>query len=410
MTSAILEHLRGPVVVIDNKVKDPSSSVRPIVDDLEAAGVLVLAMSEAPDARFEQSLAHCALIVLDWDLLDLDPGVAAPAGLKEENDRSQCELVDRLLKLSPNSVFIVSADSPDDIRRKLASFGLGASKMLRVSVTSKADYTSGSVLAQLEAVLRSHAGTFALSRWDVAYDLGRREFFGEIQEIAPDWAPVLWAAFGSDSVAPDKDFAEVIARNILNRMRPVDFETDATGTASDMDSVRRIIHRSSVIPASSLNPMQLSPGDIYVSAAEDMPPAQIHICVSADCDLARRPGADSSEVVSVPAILLKAKLIAPSEYRRERGVLRVNGDRDSSRMAILEVLTEGADPYRVLYSSWEVISLPSVELVRIGRLLDPYTTLLQEGFGAFLHRRGLPHLPDGFSLVPIKLKDEPGAV
>ncbi len=389
----------GPAVVVDDKIEDESAGMTAIVDQIEEAGVPVLKRTQLPPSAEVPHWRGFALILLDWELISTgEPGVAVPDSLREQNDQAVSEFVATLLTELYCPVFVLSNQNVDEIHDALAErLGAQADQIpSRVLVRSKSSVLDG-VLDELETWVRSHPAVYALKSWEFGYHDARRQMFADFELSSGDWPRILWETSEKDKTNPHFELAETIGRNILHRFEPLVFDEEALqaeSASSSVDALRRVIHRRAVVPASSLHDDVVMPGDFFRASDVDDSESdafELLINVTPACDLVPR----SDESGDVSMTVLRAQVIPAEDVgsKNKREKMRKHPDPTSE---VVWVFREDGRPYRVAFKGWSEVSWLEHRPRRVGRLIEPYITQLQQRFALHFHRQGVPRLPDSF--------------
>lgn len=389
--------LRGIAVVVDDELDDEHSAIAQFVAELEAAGVPVLARKELPGRDTVVHLRGASVVVLDWDLKPhgLGLGVPLPPSLRDESMRSVAEFTGAVLDGSDGPVFIFSNHPEDAIWPVLVEVIGRPEETLqrRVHVRSKDNMSRGG-LAEIESWVLKHPAVYVWKAWKRELDLAIDAVFREFEESDPAWPSLLWSAAELDN-SPHHELAQVIGRNVLHRLKPVFFDASVLKAAESgekrAESLRRVLHRQAVIPSEGLHADSLGPGDFFYDLGSGNCPDKILINVSPACDLVPREG----EVLEDKRILvLCAKPVDMSRTLKKNREKLLKEDKATSQ--VLHLLLPSGRPYEVLFKTWDVVKWGDVKDSRRGRLIEPYITLLQQKFALYIHRQGLPTLPDGF--------------
>jgi hypothetical protein len=398
----------GPAVVVDDKIGDPGTGMVAIVQQIRDAGFPVIELTELPESTEVKHWGSFSLIVLDWELFASEsvPGVAMPDALADENARQVSEFVHGLLGQLYAPIFIFSNQSVEVIEDELAArINIdGAEIATRVMVRSKLSVESD-LLSELATWVRDRPAVYALKRWEAGYADAKRQMFLDFELSSSAWPRILWAASRDDGVNPHFELTETISRNILHRFEPLVFDdtilASGGGEAESGSALRQVIHRSAVVDNSSLHEDVIMPGDFFILKRENSqdqvgggvdPQRQILINVTPACDLVPRSGVDLD---TVRMTLLEGNLMDITEFESKTKRERLRKGAEPTE-EIIWVLRVDGRPYRFKFKSWNIRTWGELKEDRLGRLLDPYVTLLQQRFALHFHRQGLPRIPERF--------------
>jgi hypothetical protein len=392
----------GPAVVVDDKVHQAEGVLQQILAQLSAAGLPVVQLAQLPTI---DSLVHwrqLALIVLDWELsysaaedADLPTGIAVPAILQGEAQEEVHDFIRALMVQTTAPVFILSNASVDEIREALDQ-NLGDIKEAldrRLQVYSKSEVQID-LMDKLYHWISSKPSLVALKAWNREYVRAETAMFQDFDEASGDWVAAVHAAASADGIAPEIELREILSRNIVNRVGKVEFFpafAQLEGSAPDGPGLRRVLNRGAVIPGHSLEDQGLGTGDLFVSETASSPYGEIRVVVTPDCELVR------AEELRITFLTAVRSVKSGLSKNRIKQVLKGS---DGHIWSCL--LTPDGDEYDIKLSGWDMVRITPTEQglwsehKRIGRLMEPYLSHLQQNFALNVTRKGLPRLPDDF--------------
>lgn len=415
MNSLALELFVGPAVVVDDEVNQANTTAHAVAEELGQAHFPVIRRRVIPH---DDEIAHwqaMSLIVLDWDLrgsasiapdehdsIDGDDmtllGLTIPDRISRDPRRDSLRFVRKLMTELYCPVFIISNLDVKEIWDELEK-GLDSDEILqlkaRVLVRSKTQ-AEGSLLDGLSDWITDHPAIYALKTWERAYERAKSALFHDFQVSSVEWPGILWNTSRKDGTNPDHDLTQTISRNLLHRMAPRVFDPNLISSAEcsdSLDSVRRVLHQEAVLPAERLQDNVIMPGDFFVADEEfHDPPHHVDICLTPACDLVAR-GKDEADDIKM--FMVRALLVQDTELSTPKAIDKMLKS-DLTTSVVLHHLVPEDAMYIVRFKNWSVTTWGSVKNRRLGRLLDPYVTLMQQRYALFSQRQGVPRLPDGF--------------
>ena len=377
--------LAGPVAFIDDELERDGSQAHQLLQDIRATGRPVASatgLPQNPEAWIEQ-WQSLAFVVVDWDL---SPGSGSSTGASELGQFARERLFDFVRLLMDRlfcPIFIISAEDTNDIARQLVENGrlLTQAGNLdpRIAVFAK-DVLMGKLIDHLEEQIRTSPSLSALKAWEAGYDSAKNRLFVELNQMEPDWPAYIWKTAVADSVDPSHELASVISANLLSRFDPVLFDGDAITSvaASTNAAARAVLHGRTFVGAAQLPESMVMPGDLF-RLAEDDP--EIWMNVSPACQTVGRSGDP------IQLHLLRGHKV---ERPASQGAFKtlVHNHESPNKILIHTLIDE--DPYvfefgRAQFCNWE-----DIRATRIGRLLPPYVTRVQQMHGAYIQSEGLP--------------------
>ena len=328
-----------------------------------------------PEDTWAGLLHGASFILLDWKLW--------PSGT-EELEKHGIERNIRFIRqanayLVP--VFIFTNENPNDVRNALPEKSL-------VFIQAKRELLSNDSL-DLDAVerwMRGNASVYALKTWDRAFREARKDLFGSMYAKSPDWPKVFWNAYEEDGVDPSFSLTHLINDSLRGRMRTTAFEPEIlsgsrSGTSSvSKEDLRALIHET--IFQSTNSEDQIRCGDLF-----RQPEGKFLLNIRPDCDCIPRDGS-GQDAVDLYCIEGK-KMSDPKlrdKYHKGSFIEQVN---ESIVFAAFENKS-----FLFKFKTLRVEKFGKLKERRIGRLLHPYMTRIQQRYAMFLQRQGLPRIPE----------------
>lgn len=248
--------------------------------------------------------------------------------------------------------------------------------------------------------MKDAPSVYVLKRWERAYSLAKNELFQDFYAKSVQWPLVLWKTYKADGISPSAELGSLIARNLLSRMTPFDFDLspfDAAFKALEADeskyheTVLRVLEGERFLPKIRLHGDAVAPGDVFKRGGS------YYVNIRPDCDCIARDGEVQADI--------KAYLLKGSKITNSKVVERLSGKyglmSESDTESVVFGMTGGAT---VSFQFAELLveaSGPWIP-VRIGRLLPPYLTRLQQRYSAYLQRPALSKVPKAaWPIVPV---------
>lgn len=418
MTYGATEIIRGAAVVIDDRIDDPDDALQSILKQLRDADVPLITLRSLPSIESLVYWKQFGLIVLDWELsyssaddsTSIPVGVTVPSELAAGTRQHNFEFISYLLNETALPVFVASNADLEDIRGQLAgAFPDQASGLQdRVMVFGKGELEV-SLFETIGVWINSRPALRALDAWSRAYVDAEIAAFHEFSRAEEDWVVSVQRAARADSASFGATLRGLIASSIVNRIGALRLEMadPADAPLSDAAALRRVLHLSAVIPDEALDPSEPGTGDLYVPVGAPQPYPEIRILLTPECDLVR---GDVWRYTYLPAI---RKVPDPEKQQPASGKRVERIGRPERLHVVTSLLTPAGDEYDIALKDWESISVarwsgPVADdgsgsepglwpgFARIGRLLDPYLTHIQQQFALTTIRKGLPRLPVDF--------------
>lgn len=363
------------------------------------------ASSMPSDGTWSGLLQAASFILLDWRLWPGGASHLERAGI-EKNVQFLHAAKDYFVP-----VFIFTNESPDDVASTLpaAIYQEESPEKSFVFIRNKASLLSGGALdfGDIERWVRNNASVYALKTWDRVFRDARKELFGAMYARSPDWPRVFWKAYEDDGVDPSWSLTHLISDSLRGRMRTSAFEAEILAGRSaeaSPDDLRALIGENSFRPQKTLPEEEIGCGDVFRLPKGKFllnlrPDCDLHnagesddideeflLNLRPDCDCVPRDGQNAGDV---ELYCIEGKKIRDTELRQQ-----YQEGHFSERIweSVAFAVHEGRS-IRFDFRKLQVRKFSELKDQRIGRLLHPYLTRIQQRFGLYLQRQGLPRIP-----------------
>lgn len=161
-------------------------------------------------------------------------------------------------------------------------------------------------------------------------------------------------------------------------------EERANSEADYIESMNRVLEGERFLRANRLKENIYSPGDVFERVVSENK-STYWMNIRAECDCLR--GSDSLELY-----LLQVKPVENPEISRQFGGISNEKDTEAIVFAMMNGKT-----YTVKFKDMQIKQLRKMtDMKRIGRLLPPFVTRVQQRYASYLQRPGMPRIPDVF--------------
>ncbi len=390
----------GIAVLIDDEIEDAGAGILELKTQIEAQGCHVVPMSKLPEAAGIANLREVSFFILDWNLYgrslrgaEGEPPVAAPPALVKQNAAKAVEFLKKLKQVCVAPVFIFTNEDVAEVEDVLRAHSElhNDGNPSHILVKRKTDVRDAGVFEVLAKWMKDAPSVYVLKRWERAYSSAKNELFLDFYAKSVQWPLILWKTYKEDGVAPSAELGSLIARNLLSRMTPFDFELaqfDALLQTLEVDGAKNhatvlsVLEGERFLPKKRLHGDVLAPGDVFKKGGD------FYINIRPDCDCIAR---DGEEQAQIKAYLLKGDKITNKKVR-ERISDKYGHMSESDTESVVFGMTAGST---VSFRFAELLVEESGPWMvnRIGRLLPPHLTRLQQRYAAYLQRPGLSRIP-----------------
>lgn len=406
---------KGIALVIDDELHVEQSSIFKIREQLQAAGGHVLGLTELP--KKDADLGHfsgVAFVLLDWNLIGSTVGASENLGVSVPDalaSQQQDDIVEFLLRLKTSRyvpVFIFTNESVETVEGILRAKAPGLypkGGQSHLLVKDKAEVINQDVFAVLNDWIKSRPSAMALKIWEQEYDKAKNELFLDFYNDSVYWPAILWQTFEQDGVSGSDELGLLISRNLLSRMAP--FRMDMSGFTSQLaelkeadegqyrQSLLKVLEGERFVLNQRLHDDSTTSGDVFKKSGK------YYINIRPACDCVSRDGNPDIQLY-----LLKGLKLTPKQLEgcinRKRGLLTERDDE-----AIVFGL-QGGESVSFRLKSLHLEKWSDFKDKRIGRLLPPFSTRVQQRYASYLQRPGIPRIPRE-ALPPAPPPDQPAA-
>ncbi len=388
----------GIAVIVDDELLDEKENIRKIQTQIEAAGCHVVGMTKLPTDTQLANLGGASFFIVDWNLVGRPPGdesgleVTIPEALKKQFVGEIIAFLKKLKQVRVAPVFVFTNEPPDAVKEELnkhpeLSLDTDPSHIL---VLSKGEVIDKGVFNVLSNWLQQAPSAYVLKRWEAEYEKAKNELFLDFYNKSVLWPLLLKKTFEEDDVHASIEMGNLIGRNLLSRMTPFEFDLDAfdpqllSALQADDEKYRTtlldVLEGERFLSQERLHATSVAPGDIFKDGKH------YYINIRPECDCIVRNG---NEQDAVELYLLRGSKLSAGQIKIQDGYGQLE-ERDVN-IAIF-ALKDGAS---FSFQFKDLYKRPWLELKdkRIGRLLPPFLTRLQQRYAAYLQRPGLPRIP-----------------
>jgi hypothetical protein len=391
----IIELFSGIGIIIDDALNIENEKhhddIFKIKKNLEKKGILLLTFSSIPDNHQMLHLKNINFILLDWELTEVS---------STELFKDNIEFLIEMKKISFCPIFIFSKNSPDYIKPILIENGLYVEdKCNYIFVKQKSDLLRNDqgendenlIFTEIEKWVKSTASVYVLKEWERSLNNAKRDLFWDFYNISPNWVKILNKTYDDDGTSSYHELSDCIYKNIIARTTPSAIDKSIFETDSDRiskDEIRKVLEGTLLLKNERLPDNPFS-GDVF---KEENPEAQTgfsyFINIRPDCDILRK---------SNPVLYcLKGRVIDEGKINSEHDD-SIIFDKGSFREKICSTYVSFIDEGKIiefLFNDIKPKKWNDLKNKRIGRLLPPYITKLQQRFAFYLHRQGIPGIPE----------------
>ena len=385
--------MSGIAVVIDDALdpekEDKTDRIFQIVGKVEEElEIPFYTTHEIPsDAICRNLLQSASFILLDWRLWE-----NGSSQLKKEGVRKNIEFLEKAKDFFV-PVLIFSNEDPSDIINRLPQslYELndehGEEKNF-IFIKGKSELEEGNISDLIEGWIRKNASVYTLKAWEQAFYESKRNLFNSMYEKSLDWPKVFWKSYLDDGVDPSSSITGLVNDMLLGSIRTDIFDKNILESGAHSVAgadIRSLMAEASFVKNEKLPENETRSGDLFAR-----PKGKYLINIRPDCDLLRQ--GEDVELYCIKGKKMKNKEIKESLDidKEERFKGRFN---ERASESISFSLLAGKS-IRFNFKDLEIIKFSEVKENRVGRLIHPYITRIQQRYSLYLQRQGLPRIPE----------------
>lgn len=414
----------GIAVLIDDQVDDDTSGIGQIRQAILASGSHVIALDKAPTEAQIATLSAISYFIVDWNLepiqgpkvqgpkaptaegdaaSEIPPPVMVPKRLEAANTNKTLALLKNLREKRVAPIFIFTDESVEDVNEELRALQLKPGSHFLVK--TKSEVLEKGVDAVLSEWIRTSPAAYVLMHWEQEYEKAKQDFFLDFYARSVEWPLILWKAYEVDGAQPSEELGRVIYRNIQSRMTPFEFDLKSfTETSKDHDSkeykeaVLKVLEGERFIATSKLHANSIAPGDIFKIKGA------YYLNIRPECDCIVRDGSGSDALKLY--LLRGSKLSTGQKTEAEDPQFGLMRERDTHSLVYP---MDGDLAVAFQFKEIHVKTWGELKDARIGRLLSPHLTRVQERFAAYMQRPGIGRYPASVFSTPTAQRVEESA-
>ncbi len=393
---------KGVAVVIDDDIDDADSEISKIVLQIETGGGKVVKMADLPPEDYDYAnFAGVSFFVLDWQLtksvhVDADGELARvpqPAGLAKREVQRKINFLLKIMEHRLAPVFIFTSSDLEPVRDALARKAElhSADTHSHIMVHTKAKVITDEVFNVLTDWIHQRPSAYVLKTWEQEYERAKNAMFKDLYTKSVDWPVLLWRTFEEDGLPASDELGRLITRIIFSRMTPFHMDLSPWVKNDEKQSTEQeaeyrkkllaVLESERFVPEDGLHSDSVAPGDVF-----KFPGQKYAINIRPDCDCIVRGDQGDLELY-----LLYGDAASSGQLEKmldvERGLLQEN-DAEVAVFSMYEGKTIKFQMKELGKGNWQ-----DLKKNRIGRLLPPYLTRVQQRYASYLSRPGLPRIP-----------------
>lgn len=284
---------QGIAVIFDDEISNPTSTIYTIKENIQRKNIPVAVYNEMPRPEIIPLLSNASFVILDWDYTnsELDVGsierLSIPIELKTEQEQDLIQFISKLLCEVFIPVFIFTSKSVDSIKTTLRDNALwNDDKENRIFIKQKNDInTEAQLFGEIEKWIKAMPSVYVLKEWEKNISKSKDAMFLELYGYSPNWVKIIWDMLKEDSIENHREFGEFVTRNLNNRIGIYEFDENIIGAQRDISpkELSRVVEGERYFVYHT-QPEQAYTGDLFKDGNK------YYLNIRAQCDLSRMDG------------------------------------------------------------------------------------------------------------------------
>ncbi len=386
----------GVAVIIDNKINDEESGdlIINIMNKLRTYNIPLIKYLDIPENKTINSLKNVNFVLLDWELFD-----SHLSGTRTEIKyiNRNIAFIKKLRKTTFVPIFIFSNLSKDSIINILKERKLYKDNYNNcIFVKRKSDLFSKDkkkfvFWSELTNWLNRTPSIYVLKEWENSLDIAKTDLFWSFYDINQDWPSVLQETFTKDGSDVNYELGNFVFKNIMARIEPIKFDDEIIkkeGSDISKEDIRKILEAERFIKNESLPKIPFT-GDLYKKSPDGK---NYLLNIRPECDIIRK---NNPSLYCIEGTVIDETMInSTKEENKNKKITFDNGFIEKTNELYLPFVDNG----KILKFSLKNITTNKkwndLKEKRLGRLLPPYITRVQQRYSFYLQRQGLPAIPE----------------
>lgn len=378
----IIQLFSGIGVVIDEAINAKESQpngIQKIVQSLNDKNIPVLTYEELPNEETLSKLHSISFVILDWNLSGVQP---IPQATVDDN-------IDFLQKLKETCfvpIFIFSDEDSHTIEVNLSEKGITAlNSPIFIKKKDELD-TAEKLFNEIEKWIKQTPSVYVIKEWEKSTREAKTKMSWSLTEAHPAWPKILMNTIKKDGGNQEMELIEILQGNLNSRLSYPELNINLIKQPNDTgitkEEIRKILECERFVPISSL-PNHPYAGDVYKIGDK------YYINIRPDCDIIR-----DAKKYNKKMYLLSGEIVDETKINTEdtNRITFESGEFIEKNYCCFVAFING-NILEFSFKELEVRSWNEISFQRIGRLLPPFITKIQQKYSAYLQRQGLPSIP-----------------
>jgi len=214
--------------------------------------------------------------------------------------------------------------------------------------------------------------------------------FVELQNLSPNWPKIMWNNYSIDKAICSLELGELLSRNLHSRMTPFEFSDEILklnkGETINKSELCLVLEGEIFLDNANLHADNISPGDVFSIESN------YYVNIRAACDLFPDRYKVGAILDDVELYLLKGFTFSDKEIEKSYSKEYGNFSERDNQIIIFPMVHGKAIDFH--FKTLNILKWSELKDKRIGRILPPYITKIQQKYAQYLQRQGFPRTPN----------------
>ncbi len=411
MDMDIKKLLSGIAIIIDDNIKKENSGdpILKIRDQLKNTPISILEYEDLPDDSEIPNFKNISFVLLDWELFE-----RPERGMRIDETpfiNSNIKFLKLIKGICFTPIFIFSNQPPNSIIIKLSEEDLyneNEESKNYIFIKQKGDLLSEDndnlLFTEIENWLKKTPSMYVLKKWECSMNEAKRKLFWDFSEINPNWPSVLQKTFTGDGSDVNYELGNFIYKNLSARAEQIIFDDNILNQGYDNikeKDIRKVLEAERFIKNDTL-PDKPCTGDLFECEddVEESRKKKYYLNIRPDCDIAIQSGRTSNpnlyclkgKIVDEEKIILCNNTQEEISINNNNIIFKRGSFIEKVNNAYISFVNDGKI-IEFTFNDLKIKQWKKLKNKRIGRLLPPYVTRVQQRYSFYLQRQGLPAIP-----------------
>ena len=381
----------GPAVVIDDQIAEGNTDdINRLIKEIEDKHMPCSKHTSLPSEEIINHLTDISFLLLDWKLQDLPAGTSIPDSLIKPS----IDFLKKVVKQAFIPIFIFTSEDTDTVKSTLENNGLyDPNGPNLIFVENKSELVANNLFTKIEEWIKKTPSVYVLKEWEKEYQKSKTGLFIDFYNLNHSWPKILWATYEQDNVDPSHGIGEIITKNLHTRMSPFELDDRLLNSTDSIEQsqIRSVLAGERFIENKNnrIKENSISSGDVFKFKLPEQTKFSYYINIRPDCDCINRNQSCSTDDLEL--YLLRLSKLKPKD-EKELFHKKFGTFEEHDTNTIIFNMCEDRS-FRVNHKELSIKTWGYLKEHRIGRLLPPYITRVQQRYSLFLQRQGLPRPP-----------------